>query len=184
MAEVIKYKKDYITQFIQEVVKNEEGTVLAGLGEEVLLALGDGGGTAVEAALGAAWRGQAIWAPRETLDGWPVGPRSDGAVGALRQVERLGVCPVALGELGFWLRYGGRQEGVLTAAKLEEWLRRGKRGLYLPEGTVVTPLARKRAEEEHFRLERRGRECGWDRSWERFGAREREWNFEGASYWW
>lgn len=184
MVDIIKHKEDYITEFIQKVVKNEEGTVLAGLGEEALLALGHGAGAGAEAALEAARRGQAVWAPRETLDGWPMGPRSGGAARALRQAERLGVCPVALGELGFWLRYGGRQEGVLTAARLEEWLRRGKRGLYLPEGTTVTPLARKRAEEEHFRLERRGTECGWDRSWVRFGAREREWSYGGTSCWW
>lgn len=167
MIKLIKYREDYITEFIRNVFgENGEGVVLSHFGwgmVEMFTGLGERENIEKQKAeaarelRAALWAGETVWTPEETLE-----PPRAGELGRLlaqtrRELERLGVCPVELTALKFWVNAGAVAGGLLTAERLENLAAQGRRGIFLMPGSLVTPLAARRAREENVVLRRGGR---------------------------
>lgn len=171
MATIIECRRDYIAEFIRQALRDcPTGIVLSHLDWATLLALSGlwQFGPIETETVRALARGEPVWAPRETL---PPPENPPLARRALRRAVELGLCPVGLGELPFWLRYGARRDGVFTAEKARNLLGAGIKGVFLPPSAVVTPLAAEEMRRAGARMVWREKRCDWDGWWERFGAR-------------
>lgn len=144
MARLIKYKEDYITDFLQNVLKNTgRGTVLSHLDWTLLLHIYNGNVTKNEEKeiFQELFDGKTLWAPRETLPKIPEGEMGKTAQKWLKMAENLGICPVFLTKISFWVDRGTRVTGLLTAEKVKTLGAQGFRGIFLSPGSLVTPLA-------------------------------------------
>lgn len=158
---LIEYKRDYVSEFIRNVVGDSLcAAVLTHLDWPLLRALDSGWLTTPAAAEVARTlvQGEPVWVPRETLP-----PPKNPARGRemLRRAVERGLCPVGLGELPFWLARGARREGLLAAETARELITSGVRGVFLPPSAVVTPLAAEELKRAGIRLVWREKWCGW-----------------------
>lgn len=128
----------------------------------VLGVLTGGGEPPAELVFGALWAGKPVWVPM-SAGTWQSLPRSPlgrmvGEGLELLMESGLVFCPleeIALRAGG----PGGRMEGAVTARRVEEAARQGRRYLTLGPLGLVTPLAADRAGELGMTIEKRGR-CG------------------------
>lgn len=144
MVRLIKYKEDYITDFLQNVLNDTgEGTVLSHLEWPLLLHIYSGNMIKKEEKeiFHELFDGKTLWVPRETLPKIPEGEMGKTAQKWLKTAEKLGICPVFLTQIPFWVDRGIRVTGLLTAENVKTLGAQGFQGIFLSPGSLVTPLA-------------------------------------------
>lgn len=145
MTRIIKYKEDYISEFIQKVMKGvPNGVVLTHLPPELIwnLSVGNTQGNAEKEVFEALLRQETVWTAEETLGELPTGEMGKTLRKSLKKLLEIGICVVPLTKLPFWVCYGARAERLLTAERAEIFWAQGFRGIYLPPESKITPLAR------------------------------------------
>lgn len=145
MTRIIKYKEDYISEFIQKVMKDApNGVVLTHLPPELIwnLSAGNVRENTEKEVFTALLRQETVWTAEETLGEFPTGEMGKALQNSLKKLLKIGICIVPLTKLPFWGRYGARAEGLVTAERAEILGAQGFRGIYLPPESKITPLAR------------------------------------------